>query len=356
MGTTQTKRKTLPPPAAKAHTASRAVSLPWMKFLYRNARDPLLLWRSQVLHTYAERWVRRDLLPNAGPHVQLSQLEPTKTPSFVRASATPTELLEHLAGIERRLRLDTLVRLVTSFEAYLFDVIRRAIFLDPHLLKDSQLQFTAGEIVASNSIDTNMRDWLGRTVADRWIRGGDHEEKIKKVARLVKASVTTTMSAQVEQWSLWVLVRNSVTHLDGDVSDELSAKWSARFGKSTAPIELTDDDVIQVAKLSREIAAAVDQRFVSEVVHLHDARLLERECFLRWGVDDAGVLSSVASVVLATKFRRAEASKHLAKLKNVSSNREATYEQGFTFSAELLHEVEKRVHAEWKPAEHRVGD
>lgn len=333
------------PRPTKRQSRKPPVSLAWLKFLYRNARDPSILWQSQVAHIYANRWLKREATSTDQTKLLISENESKKDLAFSRSSTTADEFIKGLPAIERRLQLDTLVRLVTTFETYLFDVIRRAVYVDPGLLAESKLQFTAADIVASRSTGTDIRDWLGRSVADKWIRGGDHEEKINKVDTLLKAGVSKSMSAEIDQWSKWALVRNSITHLDGDASDELATKWPSRFGRSAAPIFLSDDEIIQVATLSRKIAAAIDSRFTSNLIRHHDAGLLATECFMRWGIESPGTLSLVASQILAVRFKREEAEPLLARLKRSSSDRPASHEHGFTFSMELLRAIEKKIAA-----------
>jgi hypothetical protein len=152
--------------------------------------------------------------------------------------------------------------------------------------------------VAANVSRPDVRAWFAHRIADRYCRNKSHSELINSLAGLVKSGIKTEHAGEIDEWSRWVLVRNAIVHLGGEVTADLSSSWPVRFSRVGESIHLSTTDVTQIAHLSRTLVKALDERLLATVVKHADEVLLVQEIFVRHGLDNPSKLVVFVNSIL----------------------------------------------------------
>lgn len=297
-------------------------SLAFVKFNTRLETELRSYWHIVSSFEYTERWWQS--LPTQNWPSRLTLNPGDNRKPFSQIDISPAEYISHAVASLRTLRRNTLVLAVTLLETYLLDILRRVVFLAPSVVSDSTLSIAASQIAVALEMD-DFRCWFADHVASQTLRGRTHGEMLERVAKIAKAGLAKT---KLYEWSRWLLVRNSIVHLDGDVSPELVKHWGSRFTSIGEPLALTDSDVMQVAACAQDIARILDSRIVATIILRADADLLIRELFVRIGEDH---LAQRSSKILGARVSKSDVQRSVAV-----QRRENLPLCGFAFTAEML--------------------
>jgi hypothetical protein len=303
-------------------------SLAYCKFLLRHEHELRTHWHAKAASIYAERWWRT--IPEAQWPPTTAAYPGDNVWPFTRIRIAPAEYLAYRQSVEQTLTLSTLVTLVTAFETYFYDAVQRTVFLNPESLAKSTIEFAASEL-ADKVGRSDFKAWFAHRIADRYCRNKSHAELIDRLAKMVKSGVANQMATDIDEWRRWVLTRNSIVHLGGEVSRQLADVWPERFPQASQPILLTGNEINRVGQLSRSIVEVLDERFVAEIVNDADQELMARELFVRHGISSPVAIAKHVNLMLGSRMSRNRAEAALAR-----QRREALEETGFTFLDEML--------------------
>ena len=213
---------------------------------------------------------------------------------FKAISITPQDYVKESSVISGHVRENSLVSFITTFEAYLFELTERIIYLNPESISDSEMNMTAGDIISAvNSNDS--KKWISRKVAEKYLRNKTHAVMIKKIDKLSKAGTSTTRAKDIEEWNKWTLVRNSIVHTTRQVIQELSDNWPQKFPTPGGTFSLINQDVSRVFSLAINLAESIDKMAVMQVIKKSDALALAREIYIHYGTSNAGELRKMIS-------------------------------------------------------------
>lgn len=321
---------TLPAAPPRVRQSGSGISLAHLKFLRRHEHELRVFWHLSAAVEYAARWWNT-IGQSAWPRTIAGFPGDQRAPfSFV--DLAPSEYLGHGGGVLRSLAENTLVSLVTVFEVYMFDAVQRTVFLDPSSVEDSDVTIRAGDL-ARHMARPAPQAWFARAMADRYCRNKSHADLIKRVGRMVKSDIVKSNDGECSEWYRWVLVRNSIVHLGGEVSTDLVAAWPSKFPSAGTRLEIRGPDVSRVAYIARTLVSALDGRLVHEVVRDEDKMLLARELFIRYGIAQPSTLAQRVSQVLGCRFSKNNAEQAISDQK-----RGTQPESGFAISEEMLAE------------------
>lgn len=306
----------------------RGISLAHLKFRRRHEHELRVYWHLSAAVEYAERYWN-SVAPDDWPKTIAAMPGDQRVP-FSSVDLSPATYLGHSPGVLRSLAENTLVNLVTAFEVYLFDVVQRTVFLVPTSVEDSDVTIRAGDL-AKHIAKPAPRAWFARAMADRYCRNKTHAELIKRVGKLVKSDVANSQKTECEEWYNWVLVRNAIVHLGGEVSTDLQTKWPSRFPTAGVRLQLDGSDLIRVASIARLLVDTLDRRFGEEIVGVQDQMLLARELYARFGTSTPGALSMRVSNILGCRFSKNDAEQA------ISEQRRGNHpDPGIVFTHEML--------------------
>jgi hypothetical protein len=309
-------------------SSKRGISLAHLKFRRRHEHEMRVYWHVAAGAEYAKRYW--DNIGNANWPKTLALQPGDKGPPFSFVDLEPSVYLAHGSDVLSSVAGNALVSLVTAFEVYLFDVVQRTVFLAPETVADSDVTVRAGDI-ATNISSESPRAWFGRFIADRYCRNKTHAELIKRVGKLVRSDIAKSQEAECDEWYRWVLVRNSLVHLGGEVSTDLAERWPARFPTPGILLELNGADINRVGYVARLLVATLDIRFLKEVVGTRDQEMLARELYIRFGTQNTSDLALRVSRTLACHFSKDSAARAISEQK-----RGLHPEAGFTFTTALI--------------------
>jgi len=234
---------------------------------------------------------------------------------FRAISITPSDYIKESPVISGHVRENSLVSFITTFEAYLFELTERLIYLNPECISDSDMTMTAGDIVASIR-SNDSKKWISRKVAEKYLRNKTHAAMIKKIDKLAKAGISTSRKADIEEWNKWTLVRNSIVHTTRQVTQELSDNWPQKFPTPGSPFSLINQDVSRVFSLAISLAKSIDNRAVTEVIKKSDVLAFAREIYVHHGISSPGELRQMISDSgMRTKLKNDDLEKALSKHK-----------------------------------------
>ena len=228
-----------------------------------------------------------------------------------------SNFISQLATVVEYSRENSLVNFITAFEVYLFEILSRAIYLQPEYLKNSEMQFEAKDIVLGIGTD-NFKLWFSKKATDKIVRNKQHSEVIRKIAKFGKCDLTSVESA-IDEWNKWTYVRNSVVHTGRRVSSDLSNVWPTKFPSIGSRLNIPNNELMKVQTLAMTIAKHIDKRINETVISFHDASLLVRELFVRNGVDNTKQLKRIVQKNLSYKAKNQQIEKALSYQRKTNS-------------------------------------
>ncbi|KQB60375.1 MULTISPECIES: hypothetical protein [Acidovorax] len=280
-------------------------SIAFLKFRSLLEQEIRTFWHVIASLEYAERW-----LSSASPTKLTAHPGDNRYP-FKAIDISTHEFLSEQMQVSSHIRENALVSFVTAFECYLAELLERLIYLKPSLVADSDLQIPAKDL--AEAVPTaDIKRWLAAKVTDKYLRNKTHAAMISRLDTFCKAGVSKSMAADIEEWSRWSLVRNSIVHTSRQVTPELSKSWAARFPAAGDPVVLVNKELARIHHLALKIAEAIDVRAVSTVIHKRDELLIARELFIQRGISEANVLKATLGGVMRVTVTRIDLQKMLA--------------------------------------------
>jgi hypothetical protein len=272
-------------------------SIAFLKFKSLLEQEIRTFWHVLASLEYAERW-----LATAAPATLAAHPGDKKYP-FNAIDISPADFVAEQVLVASHIRENALVSFVTTFECYLSELIERLIYLEPSLVMDSDLQISAKEM-AEVVPNTDMRRWLARRVTDKYLRNKTHGAMIERIDKFCKAGVSKSLESEIQEWSRWSLVRNSIVHTSRQVTPDLSAAWPTRFPTAGGAITLENKELSRIHHLALKIASAIDKRAIATLIHKRDEALIAREIFIQRGTSDATALRSVLGNIMPIKITK----------------------------------------------------
>lgn len=266
-------------------------------------------WQINTSLIYSERWwngIEQTEIPS---RITLYPGD-NKTP-FTSIDLPPQKYLENHKSVLQLTRENSVVNFITVFEVYLYNIIKRMIFLRPTLVGQSEMPFEAKEI-ADEMENNNVREWFAEKVTQKYIRNKSHLMMFKRLEQILKYQINDPSDGLVEDWNKWTYVRNAIIHNGRETSEDLARVWESRFTSFGTPLNLTDADVVKVPYLAIELAKKIDKIILEKVIQNEDAGLLVRELFVRNGIEEPQELAISVWNILNSRLGKPLVQKYLA--------------------------------------------
>lgn len=294
-------------------------SISYLKFKTLLEQEIRTFWHLLTSLEYSERW----LASNNAPRLTLNPGD-DRYP-FKAIDISPAEFLKEQPEVTSHLRENTLVSFVTTFECYLSELLERVLYLYPSLLSDSDMPVTAKELseVVENS---DMRRWLATKVTDKYLRNKTHKEMIRRIDKLCDSGVSNKLESEIEEWSRWSLVRNSIVHTSRQVTSELAKAWPQRFPTPGGRTDITNEELARIHHLALRIAGEIDARAVETRIQQYDALLIAREAFVQKGISAPNALVATLSSLMQIKVTQRDVESML------SAHKKGTYKDNWQLS------------------------
>lgn len=266
-------------------------------------------WQINTALIYSERWwstIEEKKLPK-----RLTQYQGDDKRPFRSIDISPNEYLGNIPSVIQITRENSIIGFITSFEVYLYDIVKRIIYLDPTIIEESSMPFEAKDI--SNILGKkDFKEWFSAKVADKYMRNKTHLKMILKIQGLIKHHLKNSKNDLIEEWNKWTYLRNAIVHNGREVSEDLFNIWPAKFSRTCDSLKLTDADLIRVHYLAIELAKFIDSIIVTKFIGDEDAVLLVREIFIRYGTADPKILKKQINSILNHKLKSPLVDKALA--------------------------------------------
>ncbi|MDT6995095.1 hypothetical protein [Burkholderia cenocepacia] len=281
-------------------------SIAILKFRIAIEAEIRLFWHVLASLEYGNRY-----LGSVSPQPSVLAENPgDKKNPFKSINITPIEFISNAKFVAERMRENSVVSIVTTFERFLFDQLERIIYIAPEKLDKSEMEFQACELVLRPR-DMTFNRWLAARVSDRILRNFTHREMIARIGGYAKfslgqkkskqaAATLTPEEAVLDEWHRWTLVRNSIVHTARSVTTDLALGWPQRFPKAGAELLLKDEDVVSVHKCAIFLAEYINEFSLKNVLGKHDATLLAREVFIQYGISDPKKIRELISETVRT--------------------------------------------------------
>ncbi|GAB3444379.1 hypothetical protein NX773_15785 [Massilia solisilvae] len=280
-------------------------SIAFLKFKVLLEREIRSFWHILASLEYAERWLQ------SHGALRLASSPGDNRYPFRAINITPDEFVSEQNAVRSHLLENTLVSFVTTFECFLAELLERVLYLNPSLLADSDVPFQARQLCLVVGT-TDMRRWLAAQMTDKYLRNKTHKEMISRLDTLCKAGVSGALSSEIDEWTKWSLVRNSIVHTSRQVTEELSKAWPQRFPTARGGLDLTNEELARVHHLAIKIAQAIDVRAVQTRIGKHDELLLARELFVQNGMAEPSALVAALSHVGRVQVSKKDVERMLA--------------------------------------------
>jgi hypothetical protein len=234
-------------------------------------------WYCRTSFEYTERWWKED---HKHKKINLITEHPgDDTKLFSSIDISPDQYISCKDEVLWSVRGNAITNIVTAFETYLYYQTKRAIYINPSLIEDSGIEFTAGEI-ASSFNHTDQQDWLADQVVSKYIRNNSHSKMIKKIDKLIKGGLSNGEKELIDRWTRKVTLRNALIHNAKLINTELTQEWPEKFSDIGKPIQLDDGDIIRTQFVAYRLAQKIDNQFNRSVISDQVAKLLARVAYL----------------------------------------------------------------------------
>ena len=265
-------------------------------------------WQIQTAIIYSQRWW--GTIPAANLPQTLAKYPGDSGMPFSSIDISPEQFLHNASNVQT-LNLDnSIVNIITEFEVYLFDIVKRLIYLYPSLIADSEMPMEASEIgSAINSGEP--REWFAHKITDKYLRNKTHLKMIQKIQKVIKYNIDPAYKSKIEDWNKWTYVRNAIIHSGREVSQDLQRTWPEKYPNIGVQIALTDKDFVSLHGLALQLAKVVDERIMTLYIKNADAVLLVREFFVKDGYDNNKDLSRRINLILNYRMNPTEVDKAL---------------------------------------------
>lgn len=285
-------------------------------------------WYCRTSFEYTKRWWEEH---DKYKEINLiTQYPGDNTTLFSSIDISPTEYLQCKDDVLWSVRGNTLTNIVTAFETYLYYQTKRAIYINPSLIEESGIEFTAGEIASSfNHYD--QQDWLAEQVVSKYIRNNSHSKMIKKIDKLIKGGLSNGEKTLIERWTRKVTLRNALIHNAKLVNIELTEEWPEKFSNIGQAIQLDDGDIVRTQSVAYKLAQKIDDQFNRTVIAEHDAKLLARVAYLHKRDLTFGQIADVVFKILNYPFTKSQVEGAIAY-----QNRTRARIPDFTMMEELI--------------------
>ncbi|EOF7240463.1 hypothetical protein I6M88_20380 [Citrobacter sedlakii] len=285
-------------------------------------------WYCRTSFEYTKRWWEEH---EKYKDVNLiTQYPGDNTTLFSSIDISPVEYLQCKDDVLWSVRGNTLTNIVTAFETFLYYQTKRAIYINPSLIEESGIEFTAGEIASSfNHYD--QQDWLAEQVVSKYIRNNSHTKMIKKIDKLIKGGLSNGEKVLIERWTRKVTLRNALIHNAKLINIELTEEWPEKFSNIGQAIQLDDGDIVRTQSVAYKLAQKIDEQFNRTVIAEHDAKLLARVAYLHKRDLTFGQISDIVFRILNYPFTKSQVESAI-----VYQNRTRARIPDFTIMEELI--------------------
>lgn len=284
-------------------------SIAFLKFKSTIELEIRAFWHTLAALELSERTVRSYTKP------LLTDEPGNDSYPFKAISITPKAYIDEGESVAGFVRENSLVSFITTFEAYLFEIMERMIYLDLDAISDSEMNMSAKDIIsAAKSHDS--KQWLASKMAEKYLRNKTHQEMIKKIDKISKSRTFLSRTADIGEWHRWTLVRNSVVHTTRQITRELSEDWASKFPTPGQSFNLTNQDVSRVFSLAIDLAGTIDKAAVTQVIKKADALALAREIYIHFGISKPAELrNKLSNCGIRTKLSNVDLDRMLSQHK-----------------------------------------
>lgn len=304
------------------------ISLSLLKFKKNMETEIKTYWYYRTSFEYAARWWNG--IPAEERPGKICEYPGDMTVPFKCIDISLEEYLNMKNDVLDAIRGNKIINIVTTFETYLYDALKRAIFIRPDIIKNSEMEFKA-KILSKGLESDNFRDWLSEHIVSKYIRNESHKSMIEKIDRMILGGIVNGQASLIKEWVKITTLRNTLVHRGREVSSELSKAWQDRFPVPEVPIVLDDDDIIKTNSVASKLAKKIDEQFIRTTIGFNDARLLCRVLFLKDRTQSESNISMRVSKLLKCGFN-----KNLANSAVTYQKRTREHIAGFEFTEALI--------------------
>ena len=268
-----------------------AHSLSYYKFIRFSEEEIRTYWGLSTMREFGERY--------------LSQLENRSivelggsTQPFTYIDIPKNDLVKYSKGWIEHARENAILNIITALEVYFYDILSRVSFLHPDILSQSEKQWKTAEIV--KNINGNFKKWFVEEAVSKTIRNRQHKDIVKFIFRTIKWD--SKIDDKLELWNKFTYVRNCIAHNSRKTTRDLCNEWPERYPHIGTSLKITNGDLMQVVRLSQQIAKSIEMPVMKDYIKDSDALLLCREIFVREGIDEISQLKQIAYNNLSQKL------------------------------------------------------
>jgi len=289
-----------------------SISLPLLVFRHRVKRATDATWHALCSKEYAARWWSE--MPDEEKPKDISEYPGDRKTPFGSIKLHPNDFIKAGEKLQSVHIENSIITVAAAFEAYMADVIGRCVRLKPELLSTSEMTLTVAELVQPNPI-SDLVSWLSQEYVQKMVRNKSHSKLIKRFGGMIKRDISAANSKNYEEWNKFILLRNSIVHAGGLVTEELASSWHDRFNNIKSIIKLDSSDIVSVHRVAYSLANTIDKFAIETVIGKSDAELLARELFVSNGIKDEAEISRIATKILGVKFSKGDVASAIAKQK-----------------------------------------
>jgi hypothetical protein len=304
------------------------ISLSLLKFRKIMEIEITTYWYYRTSFEYSVRWWNS--IPVEEKPETICKYPGDMTVPFKHIDITPENYINMQNDVLASIRGNKIINIVTAFETYLYDVLKRAIFIKPDIIKNSEMEFNA-KLLSKGLKSENFKEWLSEHMVSKYIRNESHKSMIEKIDRMILGGIVNGQSELIKEWVKITTLRNTLVHRGREVSPELSKAWQEKFPDSEVPIILDDDDIVKTHSVASNLANKIDKQAIRTTIGFNDAKLLSRVLFLKDRNQSESNISMRVSKLLKCGF-----DKNLATSSIAYQKRTRERIAGFEFTAALI--------------------
>ncbi len=207
----------------------------------------------------------------------------------------------------------TYVTLISTFEDYAYDVLRRYFTLNSEKIKEESAQTTFADLHSYVSSHGPMQGLIENLV-DKKLRNKKTTELLGVIASYCKSGVATKLADEVKRVDEHSLVRNAIIHNDGYITNDLVKFDPAKYGATVKRVSITFRECIDLSHLIFKITKEFELQLLPNVIKEADIVAICKEIYIKTGDCKPAKYKKIIKGLLGIVVRSAEITHYLSEL------------------------------------------
>jgi len=193
-------------------------------------------------------------------------------------NVSASEYIGMKGNIQKEIYQDTYISLISILEAYLYDVLNRYFSIYPDKIKDETHQTSFSDLylyLDGNNTIVNIIDCL----VDLKLRNRKTIDMFNIMAGFSKCGVMTELKNEFDRINEHSLVRNSIIHNDGYITNDLMKFDNKKYQKLSGKVDIGQSNCVDLCHLIFKVVKRFEIQYLANVILDEDKKAICKEIY-----------------------------------------------------------------------------